>query len=302
MKYALFGFGVLLSFVCIAKTGLAQQETQLVVTPAIIDAPAVAGESTKRTIQISNNNDYALPISVEVQSAVIDGEPLEGVSNDRYDVSNWVSFDKKTYIFESGETRQIPFTITPPFTASAGGHYAQISIRGLTLESSSGQQGLVFPEIGVPLLVTVPGEIVEDARVQDVSIFPRFVTPNKPIDIEIPVENIGTVHNLVRVKMVFVQGDSVVDELELPPGIILPGTRKLFRGVWQPEQYGQFDAYVELAYGSNRTTTRSQAEQVLVMPPVSSLILLGIFVWLGTYLWPRRQNIVGAIKTIFTAQ
>lgn len=301
MKLFWMSIGILASIFIFRVSALAQ-ETQLVVTPAIIDAPAIAGETTKRTIQITNNNDFALPISIEAQAAVIDGEPLEGVSSDRYDVSRWVSFEEETYIFESGETRQIPFTITPPFTALSGGHYAQISIRGLALESSSGQQGLVFPEIGIPLLVTVPGEILEDARVQDVSLFPRFVTPKEPIDIEIPVENTGTVHNLVRAKIIIEKNGSIITEQELSPAIVLPGTRRIFRGKWQPDRYGQLDAYVELAYGSDQKIEKSEVEQVIITPPLLYLFMLGILVWVGAYLWPRRQNIAAAFKTIVAAE
>lgn len=299
MRSVLYLLGLVSIAMLTGSSVSAQQETQLVVAPAIIDAPAVVGKSTERTIQIGNKNKFALPITIEVQSAVIDGEPLDRRTNDRYDVSDWVSFEEETYVFEAGETRQIPFTITAPFTALPGGHYAQISIRGLALESSSGQQGIVFPEIGVPLLVTVPGEIVEDVRVQDVSIFPRFATPGRPIELVVPVENVGTVHNLVRAKVIIEQDEKIVSEIDLSPSVVLPETRKEFKGVWQPDNYGYFNAYVELAFGSASQKYQTSKEQVIVTPPIGYLLLLAFSVWACAYVWPRRKNIVGALQTLF---
>lgn len=299
MRSVLYLLGLVSIAMLTGSSVSAQQETQLVVAPAIIDAPAVVGKSTERTIQIGNKNKFALPITIEVQSAVIDGEPLDRRTNDRYDVSDWVSFEEETYVFEAGETRQIPFTITAPFTALPGGHYAQISIRGLALESSSGQQGIVFPEIGVPLLITVPGEIVEDVRVQDVSIFPRFATPSRPIELVVPVENVGTVHNLVRAKVIIEQDEKIVSEINLSPSVVLPETRKEFKGVWQPDNYGYFNAYVELAFGSASQKYQTSKEQVIVTPPIGYLLLLAFSVWACAYVWPRRKNVVGALQTLF---
>ena len=281
--------GVMLGL--LSFSDVSAQETQLVVTPAIIDAPAFPGESTTRTIQITNTNDTALPISFAVQSAVIDGEPIEDEMSERYDVSDWINFEENTYIFEAGQTREIEFTITPPFTALAGGHYAQISIRGLALEQTDIAQGLVFPEIGVPILITVPGEIIEDARFTGDSLFPRFVRRGQEIAIEVPVENLGTVHNLVALRLVLQKDGETVFVQNLTPGIILPATRKTFQGSWAAPEYGEYDAYAELTFGNDQKLVQSEPEAIAVTPSLSSILWLAILVWTGSYLWPRRGNI-----------
>ncbi len=291
----------LLAFVLFAlpKTVYAD-ETSITASPAIIDVPAKVGESSKREIKITNNNDYPLPVSIEAQAAIIDGEPLNDGVNSRYDVSDWIRFDEDTYLFEAGQTRSIPFTVTPPFTATAGGHYANISIRGLALESNFDELGLVFPEIGVPVLVSLPGEVVEKIEFSNNNLFPISTQPNKKYLFETKLSNVGTVHNLVQPKIVIEKEGQLVDEFLFRPSVILPGTQKVFSTEWSVPDFGIYNAHVELVYGSKNQKISSNSEVVVSTPNLKSLANVFVMTGVVVYLIPRRKNIKPAVKKVFT--
>jgi len=280
------------------------QETKIAVTPAIIDTSVEIGQSVKRTIQIRNGSESALPISVDVQSAVLEGEPLlDTVDRDsRFDVSSWVSFEQETYLFEAGQTRELSFTVTAPFTALAGGHYAQISLRGLTLETEvdADASSLIFPEIGVPLLVTVPGEIVEDVSIKPGNLLPTFVQNNTVQDSQVIVQDNGTVHNLVTASLIIKQDGQVVSKSPIQPSIVLPATEREYSYEWLSPEFGKYEAYYELSFGNTQTMYTTAPETVYVIPPLDNLFVLAIVTWLTCYFYPKRRNIFSAVRVLFS--
>lgn len=289
---------LLLSFLVFTQSARAAK-TEIAVAPAIIETGVIIGQSSEQMLWITNNNDNPLPISIEAQAAVIEGEALLEGSKERYDVSDWVRFQEDTFVFKAGETKKIPFTITAPFNALPGGHYAQISIRALALQDTSNiGQGLVFPEIGIPLLIIVPGQIVEEARAGNDRVAPLFTQPHKEIISSVSIENTGTVHNLISAKLVLEKDGHIVTESVITPTLVLPSTRKKLQHTWTTPAYGAYDAYIELAYGNKGETYKTIPDKMYVTPPVSSLLTLAVAIWTAQYMWPRRRNIKAAVRTV----
>ncbi len=301
MKFLfVFVFGTIL----LLSTGALAQETQISVTPAIVDVPVTAGQSVTRIIRITNGSDQALPVSVEVQSALLDSDLVDGADSERYKVQQWVRFDQPTYLFGPGQTLEIPFIITAPLTALPGGHYAQINIRGLQLEKDSSDQttGIIFPEVGVPLLITVPGEIVEDARVVEDDIFPLFIATNSNITTNFLLENSGTVHNLVLARLIVEKNGELIKEVQIQPSVVLPATQKSIEKNWETPGYGSYTLSVELKYGSNSGIFRSKPETVYVTPPLNNLVSLAAVTWTALYIWPRRKHVKAAVNVLFVGK
>jgi hypothetical protein len=275
-------------------------ETEIVVAPAIIDAPVEVGKSISKSIEIRNGSDTALPISIEVQSAQTGAEFIDEVDKSRFNVANWVDFSSSTYVFAPGESRRIHFSVTAPFTAQAGGYYAQISVRSLSLEQNIGSQtgALVFPEIAVPLLVTVPGEVEEKVLVGERIDIPRFISPHKTITTEIPIENRGTIHDRIQARLVIQKDDGTMYVFEIDPLFLYPYTKKSVPIEWSVNSFGRYTAFIELTYGSRNKLFTTEPKRITSIPPPISLFKLAIGVWAATYLTRHRFNILGAIKVI----
>jgi len=287
---------------CVSTSRVHAQNTEIVVTPAIIDAPLQIGSSVVKNIQVTNGSNSALPISIEAQAAAIEGRVIEGSSTNRFDVSDWVSFTEKTYVFAAGETKQIPFTITAPFTASAGGYYATLSLRGLALENEINQQqssSLVFPEVGIPLLITIPGELTENALIAESNLFPSLATRYNLIEDKVAIQNNGTVHNLITATLVIERQEETVSRKELQPSVILPGTEREYSYAWEVAEYGVYQSYIEVTYGNKKSTYKTPVETTYVTPSIWLLVSMAIATWSVLYVYPRRYNTIKAITILF---
>lgn len=302
MRKLVFFFGVF-SLVIVFAGSARAQETQISVAPAIIDVPIEVGQSAMQAIWVTNGSQSALPVSIEVQGAVVEAEPLEDSPIDRFDVADWIRFDEETYLFEPGQTRKITFMITAPFNALPGGHYAHISLRGLALQRAQSEQAasLVFPEIGVPMLITVPGQVIEDARVSDGSVFPRFATPGSDIETSFYIENTGTIHNIVSPSIIIEKAGEIVEEVRLQPLVLLPGTRKQVSQVWRLSEYGSHTARIKLSFGNKNQIELSSRQQIVSTPSFARLFWLAVIVWSLLYMLPRRRNIIAAVRTLFAS-
>jgi hypothetical protein len=293
MKFVLVVMSLFIAMIPVESAAAQDNSTSIGVTPAIVDLPLQVGQSETRRLQVTNNNPVALPISLEAQSANISGEPLSDINNGRYDVSTWIAFEEQTLLFEPGETKLIPFTVTAPFTASAGGHYAQISLRTLTLETDR-QLDLIFPEIAVPLLITVPGEITEKIEIQDI-LLPKTVTANDSMQTEIIVENTGSVHNLISGTLFIYQDEKEIGAYDVQSRVVLPDTKNTIIVPWETPDRGVYQVFAQLRYGSGGSVDTSNTRSLYVTPSFHSLALLASSIWIGLYLLPRRKNVRSAI-------
>jgi len=278
------------------------QETSITLTPAIVEIAVNPEDTIERFLQIKNTGDASLPVTIEVKSAVIDNRVSDVLDSTRYDVSEWVTFSEETYLFAPNQVREIPFVVTVPANAGPGGHYASISVRALALEQAEGSdtRSIVFPEVSVPVFITVSGDVQESARVAHQDLSPLFMTRDSAYNSQIVVENTGTVHNLVAPVLELRKGDTLVASYKFVPAVILPGTQKIFTVSWQsPTEYGSYQTRVVFPVGSDRIIVESSSEALLITPPPSLLIMLAIFTWVTAYLMPYRKNIRSSIRVLF---
>lgn len=293
----------LLTAVCCSSARVSAQEPEieLSVSPAIIDAPAAAGERVEKTLQITNRSLQALPISIEPQAAIIEGTLIEDRVITRFDVSEWIDVSSDTEIYAPGETKKLTFSVTVPFSAAAGGYYAQLSLRSLALESPNQiSAGLVFPEITVPVLVTVPGEINEQISLPDDShIFPFYANQAIGQVVDIRVHNTGNVHNLVtpQVKLKKRHSDYEIT-VPLQAAVLLPGTERVFSFPLPELASGRYDVRLHLTGGSRSQQVVSTAESLLVGPSLSRILQTGLIVWAVAFSYHNRMRIKRAYKEL----
>lgn len=294
MKLILYIFCAILAFFLIPSSAHAQ-ETRITVSPAIVDIASKPNTIVGRKIQITNKSTVSLPINVTAEQAIFEGKPLDDFPKDRYNVADWIDFEENTYLFEPGQSKTINFKVSVPKTASPGGHYAQLSFRGLLLEQTDRTAGLVFPEITVPVLISVSGQIEQRANIVS-NIFPTRYSSRDKNNLTFEIENRGNVHNLVSPELKIIQDGKVLQSLKPQPVIILPGTSRKFTVLVDRIEYGRYTGEVSLPFGSNQDVIESSQELFLVTPPNSRLFGLAIVVWMSLYTYRHRKNIKTAVR------
>ncbi|OGD71507.1 hypothetical protein A3D09_02235 [Candidatus Collierbacteria bacterium RIFCSPHIGHO2_02_FULL_49_10] len=191
------GGAVLLLLIGIfASAGNTHAGVGLTIQPLKVSHTVNPGESVSGAIQIINASDDA----VDVETKVEDFVPLAGTYNIQFvgrapgitTVRDWITLDApKSFALAKGATKDISYTIQAPSNAEPGGHFGVAFFKASQLPKG-GQQLKVGTQVGMLILVTVPGSHLEKGRILDFS-GPLFVK-RSPIHFTIRFENTGTVH------------------------------------------------------------------------------------------------------------
>jgi len=293
----------LLLFCCIPEASANDnQQISIGVSPAVIEVAGSAGQQIQRELTISNQTGIGLPVSTKVESLIDTDEVISSSIRQQFDGSSWISLDEESFLMGTDETKKIPVMISIPKDATPGGHYAQISIRGLTLENGKLEgsgTSIVVPEITVSVFITVAGYINERLNLASSDIFGITVAQGSEKLINFNIENRGNVHALVVPMLILEKNGKEYSKTALTPKVILPNSIKSYSETWQvPKPSGIYSARIEFSYGNSAKTVASPNEKVAVMPPVWKLILLATAVLLIRYVALHHKNLKKAYKVL----
>ncbi|OGG41228.1 hypothetical protein A2118_02495 [Candidatus Kaiserbacteria bacterium GWA2_50_9] len=169
----------------------------LTIQPLKVTETLTPGASVSGAVSITNASDEAVNVEVKVEDFV----PLAGTYNIQFvgrapgvsTVRDWVTLDgPKSFVLKKGEGKNVSYTIQAPPNAEPGGHFGVAFFKATLLPTSGGQQLRVGTQVGMLILVTIPGSHLEKGTVLDFS--GPFFVQKSPIDFKIKFENTGTVH------------------------------------------------------------------------------------------------------------
>jgi hypothetical protein len=171
------------------------------------------------------------------------------------------------------ESRSLVLSINVPENANPGGHYAQISVRGLSLEKSSDVgASIVIPEVAVTVLITVAGDVEASMKLSGDGVFPLFATPRTNHMARFTVENKGNVHDLLTPILIIEKKGVEVHRKTLTPKVVLPNTKKVFDETLQlPDDYGLYEAHIQIPYANGQKLLLSEPETIIVAPSLWSI-------------------------------
>lgn len=151
------------SFACILVSSLCFAQA-LTISPARIELTADPGSTTSNEFTIVNEQDSDQTYYTSVENFEAQGESgTPNFSPTKEGFASWVQVIDKVTI-KKGEKIKIPFTITVPKDADAGGHFAAIFLT-TTPPAVSGGEVSVGAKIGMLMLLKVSGDIKEDGGV-----------------------------------------------------------------------------------------------------------------------------------------
>ncbi|MFH1162329.1 MAG: hypothetical protein V1696_03625, partial [Candidatus Jorgensenbacteria bacterium] len=171
------------------------------------------------------------------------------------DLATWFRMPASVTL-NSGQSKQIPFTIRVPSDASPGGHFAVIWW-STTPPGPAGQQVSIVTRAGILVFLRVSGDIVEKAHIDSFSPNGRFFT-GFPISFSIAFTDEGNVSlkpiGEVRITNIF---GALKASLKVNEGgsIVLPGNSKGFSSAaWDTSGFffGPYKAALSLTYGESK--------------------------------------------------
>lgn len=170
--------------------------TGLSIQPLKVTHTLNPGESVSGNIQITNAGDNAVNVETKIEDFI----PLAGTYQIQFvgrvtgisTVRDWITLDvPKSFLLAKGARKDVSYTITTPANAEPGGHFGVAFFKANEL-TKNGQSLRVGTQVGMLVLVTIPGSHLEKGNVLDFT-GPLFVQKS-PINFAIKFENTGTVH------------------------------------------------------------------------------------------------------------
>ncbi len=290
----IFYLFVFLAFFAGNKT-LADSQLAFTITPPLIKANVIPGQSWQTSIKIINNNRTNLILYVSVFDFKSDNNG--GVSfylgkksgdSEKIFASQWIKINNSPIVLAPYQSKLIPFSIEVPENAEPGGHYValvfgtkprnQKEIKGTAINISSAIASLI--------LLRVKGQIIEKGSIQD------FYTNNyiyqKPdVEFNLTFRNSGNVH-LHPVGAIKIYNMWGKERGRIPInensyfGNVLPNSKRTWKFEWKGEdslfEIGRYKAQVFLSFGELAKQTSSREIYFWIIPLIPTAITLGIFI------------------------
>lgn len=283
----------LFTFVCtlaVAVFVIGTEAQAITVSPVKYDFEITPGRSVQDHVLLINDTNQRETFTLHAENFVAGGEDggqLYLPEDTLTDLASWVRLGEPKITLNPGEAAEFPFMIGVPEGAEPGGHYATLFFtRGGGKDAGSAVG--IAEQVGVLLLVRVPGEVREDARVESLRVKHGGLLNRLPAIFELRIRNVGSIHLYPRGTVV-VQNmlGNVVARLPANPNnaAVLPNSvRRLesgwtktlesssggffaeLRNEWRNFAIGRYTASVEMTYGSQQAQLGNASVSFWVFP------------------------------------
>ena len=301
-----FVFGIV-SFLFLASFHSAHA---LTISPVRMEVGGDPGATITKDITIFNDSRttdetfYVTYSNFESQGE--SGSPL--FVEPKSDLGTWITTPEKVVVLKAGESKTIPFTMTIPRDAYAGGHFAAIFFGN---NPADGGQVSVGAKTGSLVLLTVSGDVLQAGGLSSFSTKNNQKVFNSlPVSMEFRWKNDGndrvkpegnvTVRNMFYIPVAHINANGV-------SGNILPHSTRLFSDIewtknktgvkesiptsffaaasyqWKNFAMGPYMANLDLVYGTDKTHSAKNIF-FFVLPwqlLVIIIVILAIVIFIG---------------------
>ena len=250
------------------------------------------GESYVSSFKVSNIGTEKFSYTTSVTPyRVVDENATPNFSDKSVytQIADWVTFndDKQKGVLEPGESVDVPFTITVPKDAPAGGQYAAIMAQ-TSDGNEAGASVQTTTRVGMILYASVAGETHREGAILDNTVNHFFFEP--PISVTSLVENTGNVEitavYTVKIWPLF-GGETVYSNEERPSSLdIMPETKRFSSIEWEGSpSLGAF--WVEQTVAMAGVAPSTVKRLVIICPIWLLFLLLAILFFLIFWLISR---------------
>jgi hypothetical protein len=278
----------------------AEDNKSFSISPPNFDISANPGDTVKNTIKIENLSDAKITLTTKGENFVAygDGGQVNLTEEDStYSINKWLNFNAAPFSIEAHKSYLFEYSIVVPKNAEPGSHYGAVVFANSPVTSQDSSQATVVQEIGALVLIRIPGEVNEDAKLNSFSAESQYFTDPK-IKLNALVENTGGVHfkMTANINIYDVFGNKV-KTIEVPSHNILPGSKRLFTSESEFDGFGFYKANIEMYYANGTKVLKSETTFTSLYLQRSIPITLGAAAVISIYVIFRKR-INKAIKII----
>ena len=231
----------------------------MTISPPVQEFAADPGTVEKGVVKLYNDENNTRILYADIRPFTARGEKGEpGFSDAKiedYMLASWIHLEKTQITLEPGQRIEVPYIISVPWGAEAGGHYAAI-FWSTQAPNVKGTGVAIASKIGSLILLRVQGEVIEQGRLLEFSLKEKKkFYAHLPIDFIVRFENTGNVHlkpfGMIEISDMFYpvrnlfsdgvgkkNGGVLVNTAispegaEMPIGNVLPQSKRMFEIGW----------------------------------------------------------------------
>ncbi len=277
----------------IAGSAYAQlSQVSISVSPTVFELSANPGDTLKESFRIVNGTDQAITLKAKAENFTAEGE--EGGVNlteddTSYSLASWITVSPTDVTVPARGSQFFDFTINVPANAEPGGHFGAVivSTKAVDVQNTGAS---VSQEAGPLILLSVSGDIVEQARIVDFKAAKSF-WESGPVVLETRVENGGNVHfrpsGTIIIKNMF---DKQETALDLEERNVLPGSIRKLTNEWSPGfKVGRYTATLSIVYGPDSQIDTASTSFIIFPYKIILPTLLGAILLLFALVKYRRR-------------
>ena len=294
---------VILMLFSAASLASAQNSMTLSISPSLYDISIEPGQEWRSTLRIINVNKYDLTVYIDVVNFLPQGEggdgrfvPIPTEGGEGVTLAEWFKIERAPIVIPREQSKEVPLSVTVPFEASPGGHFAAILVGTKPLVAEPGQAKVQTSQMITSLFFArVAGDIYENGSIREFTTDGTFLS-SPEVTFNMRFENKGNVHlqpqGDIRIKNMWGQERGIIPINQASQfGNVLPESIRKFtftwKGEWSVSDIGRYTADATLAYGTNERQFAS-AKTVFWVIPFKLLfgitIFIALFIFIVTWL------------------
>jgi hypothetical protein len=310
-------FGLIFGLCFVVPTVVFASQT-LTISPTLFNAKVAPGQSWSSAIKVINGNDYPITVYPGVTDFAVNNEtgrpelvPLDvSVNQGDITLSSWVSLEQTEVLIPARQSVSVPFTMTVPFDAPPGGHYAAILISTRPGEATPNTSQVSTAQILTSLLfLKVDGNIIEQASIREFST--KRIVQKPETTFTVRIQNEGNVHiqpqgEIKIFNMWGAERGIIPINQQTQYGLVVKESIRKFEFTWESTtslfDLGRYQAVLTLGYGDEGRKFINQTTNFWVIPYTTIGIVFGGFlaiVWLVSLfirLYIRRMLALSGIN------
>jgi uncharacterized repeat protein (TIGR01451 family) len=289
---------VLLALLCVCGSNIffpkaEAANTGLTIQPVKVSHTLTPGEVITGRISLTNAGEDDIIVSVKVEdfipTAGSNGIQFVGRAPGATTVRDWVTLDTKSEVeFKGNEQKSIQYTITVPKDAEPGGHFGVAFFKAM--KKGDEEQLKVGTQVGMLMLVTIPGNHLQKGEIRDFSVPVWQQRP--PVVFKINFENTGTVHfepkGTITIKNIF---GKKVGEVPVEGQVVLPTGVKDLVVEWKPDTFviGPYTAELSLFDGEGNPLASHKTRFYMIPLWYIGGFVLGLIIVFGGLTFIKKR-------------
>lgn len=279
----------------------AHQAKAVSISPLVFELSANPGDALQNAIRVSNDQDYPVGVSVEIQDFSARGESgqvsLTGTNETtNFSLAQWVTASPADFTLDPRESKTVTFSIVVPPGAEPGGHYASVLVSISGGDVQGGGVG-VAQKLGTLLLLNVGGSIKEEMIIEEFTV-PEY-SEYGPVPLVLRLKNSGTIHlkprGFISIRNIF---GNEVEKISIPQNNVLPGSIRRIEMSWGSKyQLGRYDAVLTAVYGSTNEPITALARFWIIPWKLITVVGVGILIII-LFLYSIRKRLKLAFQAL----